>query len=39
MGYAEPEGAAARAHLLDDWTSVRAEARGHFEALLLGGDA
>jgi glutamate-ammonia-ligase adenylyltransferase len=37
MGYAEPEAADACAHLLDDWTSVRTEVRGHFEALLLGG--
>jgi glutamate-ammonia-ligase adenylyltransferase len=39
MGYAEPEAADARAHLLDDWTSVRAETRAHFDALLLGGAA
>jgi glutamate-ammonia-ligase adenylyltransferase len=35
MGYANAEGAAARAQLLDDWVSVRAQVRGHFEALVL----
>jgi glutamate-ammonia-ligase adenylyltransferase len=39
MTYAEPEASDARAHLLDDWTSVRAEVRGHFDALLLGAEA
>jgi glutamate-ammonia-ligase adenylyltransferase len=35
MGYTDAEGAAARAQLLDDWVAVRAQVRGHFEALVL----
>ncbi len=35
LGYAAAEGEQARARLLDDWTSVRAATRGHFEALVL----
>jgi glutamate-ammonia-ligase adenylyltransferase len=35
MGYAEPEGAAARSALLDDWTRVRSQVREHFDALVL----
>ena len=35
MGYADPEGEAARARLLEDWTSVRSEVRHHFESLVL----
>jgi len=39
MGYDAEEGRDARARLLDDWTRVRSEARSHFEALVLRGDA
>ena len=39
MGYSELDARAARDRLLDDWTNVRAEVRGHFEALVLRGDA
>ena len=35
MGYAGIDGDQARADLLEDWTSVRNEARGHFDALVL----
>ena len=35
MGYAQESGEAARVQLLDDWTGMRAEVRGHFEALVL----
>ena len=35
MGYGEVEGTQARASLLEDWTSVRNEVRGHFDALVL----
>ncbi len=35
MGYAEVQAATARANLLEDWTSVRNEVRGHFDALVL----
>ena len=35
MGYADADGAQARAGLLEDWTSVRNEVRGHFDALVL----
>ncbi|MGI9592698.1 MAG: hypothetical protein ACR2P8_15115 [Myxococcota bacterium] len=35
LGYDEPEAASARASLLEDWTSVRNEVRGHFDALVL----
>lgn len=35
LGYAAAEGEQARGRLLDDWTSVRAATRGHFEALVL----
>jgi len=35
MGYADADGAAARARLLEDWAAVRAEVRAHFEALVL----
>ncbi|MEN8181579.1 MAG: hypothetical protein ABFS46_03480 [Myxococcota bacterium] len=38
MGYREPEAEQARERMLDDWTAVRAEVRGHFEELLLGGE-
>jgi glutamate-ammonia-ligase adenylyltransferase len=36
MGYRDPEIAVARARLLEDWTGVRTEVRGQFEALVLG---
>jgi glutamate-ammonia-ligase adenylyltransferase len=39
MGYDAPEAAAARADLLDDWTTVRAEVRSRFEALVLREEA
>ncbi len=39
LGYADEEGERARLRLLDDWTSVRAEARAHFEALVLRREA
>jgi len=35
LGYPHPEGDLARASLLEDWTSVRNEVRGHFDALVL----
>jgi glutamate-ammonia-ligase adenylyltransferase len=35
IGYADAEGDAARARLLDDWTAVRSEVRAHFDALVL----
>jgi len=35
LGYPEVEAAPARAGLLEDWTSVRNEVRGHFDALVL----
>jgi hypothetical protein len=36
MGYADGSAEAARARLLDAWTAVRTEVRGHFEELLPG---
>jgi glutamate-ammonia-ligase adenylyltransferase len=39
MGYAQPDGAAARDDLLEDWTSIRSEVRAHFEDLVLSGDS
>jgi glutamate-ammonia-ligase adenylyltransferase len=39
LGYADAEGKLARERLLDDWTAVRSEVRGHFEALVLRGEA
>jgi glutamate-ammonia-ligase adenylyltransferase len=39
LGYANAEGKLAREQLLDDWTAVRSEVRGHFEALVLRGEA
>jgi glutamate-ammonia-ligase adenylyltransferase len=38
LGYGDAEGARARDRLLDDWTAVRTEVRGHFEALVLRGE-
>ena len=38
MGYDVADGEAARAALLDDWTTVRNEVRTHFEALVLEGE-
>jgi glutamate-ammonia-ligase adenylyltransferase len=38
MGYSEPRAADALSRFQDDWVSVRAEVRRHFEALVLGGD-
>jgi glutamate-ammonia-ligase adenylyltransferase len=35
MGYVDPDGASARARMLEDWTAVRTEVRAHFEALVL----
>jgi glutamate-ammonia-ligase adenylyltransferase len=35
MGYADPDAQTALSRLLEDWTAVRAEVRGHFEALVL----
>lgn len=35
LGYADDLGESARAALLDDWTSVRAAVRQHFDALVL----
>jgi len=39
MGYADADGARARARLLEDWTAVRTEVRAHFDELVLGEDA
>jgi len=39
MRYTDPRGEAALTRLLDDWTRVRSEVRGHFEALVLRGDS
>jgi glutamine synthetase adenylyltransferase len=39
MGYAELDAESARGRLLDAWTAVRAEVRGHFEELLPVDDA
>jgi len=38
MGYRDAEAASARDRFRDDWTSVRAAARTHFDALVLGGE-
>jgi len=38
MGYDEPSGDDARAHLIDDWSRYRAHVRTHFDALVLRGD-
>ena len=35
MGYDDPEIAAARDRLLDEWTAVRSDVRAHFERLVL----
>ena len=35
MAYRDDEAHRARDRLVDDWTNVRAEVRGHFEALVL----
>ena len=35
MGYVEADAERSRAALLGDWTSVRDEVRGHFDALVL----
>ncbi len=35
MGYRDAQAERARGRLLGDWTQVRAEVRGHFEALVL----
>ncbi len=35
MGYRDPDGASALNRLLDDWTSVRAQVREQFNALIL----
>ena len=34
MGYRDDQAEAARARLIEDWSAVRAEVRGHFESLL-----
>ncbi len=39
MGYADPDADGALSRLLEDWTAVRSEVRGHFEALVLGEPA
>jgi glutamate-ammonia-ligase adenylyltransferase len=39
MGYADADGARARARLLEDWTAVRTEVRAHFDELVLGEEA
>lgn len=39
LGHREPDAARARDRLLDEWTSMRARVRAHFEALLPGGDS
>jgi glutamate-ammonia-ligase adenylyltransferase len=38
LGYDDAEGESARERLLDHWTAVRNEVRGHFEALVLRGE-
>lgn len=38
LGYDDAEAETARERLLDHWTAVRSEVRGHFEALVLRAD-
>ena len=35
MGHDDASGDTARSRLLDDWSAVRTEVRGHFDRLLL----
>jgi hypothetical protein len=36
MGYSAESARDARTAFQEDWTTVRAEVRGHFDALVLG---